>query len=283
MEFRAGDTTFDLERRVLLMGILNVTPDSFSGGDANSDVDTAVASGLRMLEDGADVIDVGGESTRPGAKPVDVEKESQRVIPVIRELSRRSNAVISIDTWKSEVAEQAIHAGASIINDVSGFKRDPDLKHVAASTKVGCVAMHMRGTPQTMQNFTDYVDLIREINDAFDDSMTTLMTAGVAETAISLDPGIGFSKTMQQNLLLMKRLDAFMSHGRPILLGPSRKSFIGLTLNLDEPKDRIWGTAATVAYGIAKGARIIRVHDVVEMKQVIDMTVAMEFSEGTNE
>ena len=280
MKFRTKSSAYDLSRRVLLMGILNVTPDSFSEGGIHYRYEDAVTAGLRMLEDGADIIDIGGESTRPGAEPVSVQEEVDRVIPVIQELSKQSDAAISIDTWKSKVAEEAVTAGASIINDISGFMRDPELKAVAAEAGVGCVAMHMRGTPQTMQDFTEYVDLIREIDDVFNDIMTTLVTAGVAEDAIVLDPGIGFSKTVEQNLQLVKHLDELQGHGRPILLGPSRKSFIGKTLGIDDPGDRVWGTAAAVAYGIAKGARIIRVHDVPEMRQVIDMASAMEFSEG---
>ena len=279
MKFHAGDRKFDLSRRVLLMGILNVTPDSFSENGVNQDATVAIDAGLKMVEDGADVIDVGGESTRPNATPVDADEEMRRIIPVIKELTKRTDVAVSVDTWKSNVAEAAVDAGASIINDVTGFRRDPKMKTVAAKKKCGCVAMHMRGTPQTMQSLTKYDNLVREINDRFRDIISELTAAGVAEDSISLDPGIGFAKTTSQNLTIIQRLDELCEHGRPILLGPSRKSFIGKILDREKPVDRIWGTAAVASYAISKGAGIIRVHDVPEMRQVIDMATAIKYEE----
>ena len=275
MKFTCCGNSFDLDRRVLIMGVLNVTPDSFSDGGDNVVPDLAIANALAMIDAGADIIDIGGESTRPGAEPVNAADELARVHPVICGLRKETDVPVSIDTWKSQVARDSIAAGAVIINDISGFNRDPVMKRVAADTGAGCVVMHMRGTPQTMQSQTDYDDLIGEIKAYFARALEDLKAAGVAPDNICLDPGIGFSKTAEQNLMLLRRLAEFGGYGRPILLGPSRKSFIGKTLGIDDPGARIWGTAAAVALGVGAGARIIRVHDVAAMRQVADMALAL--------
>lgn len=266
---------FDLSSRCLLMGVLNVTPDSFSEQGENYLPEPAIAAGLAMAAAGADLIDVGGESTRPGSQPVSAAEECRRVLPVLRGLRARLDLALSIDTCKAEVAAAALEAGADIVNDISGGHLNPALPGIAASYRAGVVAMHMRGTPLTMQEFCQYHDLIGELNQYFADTLATFVAAGVPREAVALDPGLGFSKTPAQNLELIARLGEFAGHGRPLLLGPSRKSFIGKTLNIVEPRERLWGTAAAVAVGIVRGARIVRVHDVAEMRQVRDLTLAI--------
>lgn len=251
-----------------LMGILNVTPDSFSDGGLYDDTDRAVTHALRMVDEGADIIDVGGESTRPGAPVVDADEESRRVVPVIRELAAQRRVVISIDTVKSTVARAAVQAGAAIVNDVSGLHADPLMVDVLRETGAGCVLMHMRGTPETMQTLTDYDDLIDDLRNYFKATMQAATDAGVCEEQFMLDPGIGFAKTAEQNLELINGLERFRELGRPILMGPSRKSFIGKLLPGTEPKDRKWGTAGAVACCVLRGADVVRVHDVDEMRQV---------------
>ena len=275
MIFTARDKTLDCSARPLIMGILNVTPDSFSENGANYQPDVAVANARRMIEQGADLIDIGGESSRPGADTVAAAEEQARVIPVICELRKSTDVLISIDTYKASTAAAAIAAGADIINDISGFHRDPAMKQVAAETGAGCIAMHMRGNSQTMQGLTDYADIIEEVASYFQETIAMLTTAGVKNSAIMLDPGIGFAKTVAQNLLLLRGLRQFQRLNHPLLIGTSRKSFIGRTLQLDDPTDRIWGTAATMAWSVACGAQVLRVHDIAEMRQVCDMTAAI--------
>jgi dihydropteroate synthase len=265
------------------MGILNVTPDSFSDGGRFFDPAQAVAQGLRMAADGADLIDVGGESTRPGSATVDAEAEKQRVIPVIAELSRRGAVPLSIDTWKAAVARAALDAGAVIVNDVSGLHRDPAMLNVLRDTGAGCVLMHMRGEPATMQTLTTYADLIGEIRDYFRDTLARAAAAGVAAARFILDPGIGFAKTAEQNLLLIRRLAEFRNLGRPVLVGPSRKSFIGALLPGTTPAQRGWGTAASVACAVLHGADIVRVHDVKEMRDVATVAAAIRDAGDTYE
>lgn len=257
------------------MAVLNVTPDSFSDGGSYSNVQGAVNKALEMIEQGADIIDIGGESTRPGALKISEEVELKRVIPVIKSIRKLSKIPISIDTTKSEVARQAIAVGADIINDISAFKIDPDMKKVALETGAGAMLMHMRGTPQTMQANLHYDDLLGEIKSYFSETIDELLSMGINKQALMIDPGIGFSKNVQQNLQLINRLDEFLDLDVPILLGTSRKSFIGKILNLEEPADRIWGTAASIAIGISKGAAVIRVHDIKEMKQVSSLSDAI--------
>jgi dihydropteroate synthase len=252
------------------MGIMNVTPDSFSEQGVNFSLEKAVAEAREMVSAGVAIIDVGGESTRPGAEPVSIAEEISRVVPFIAELRRFSEIPISVDTWKSAVAKEAILAGADIVNDVTGFHRDPELKNIVAKYNVGCIAMHMKGTPKSMQDSENlqYKNMIMEISLYFKETVMLLRGAGVCKENIMLDPGVGFSKTCEQNLELIRHLDKFRQLGFPILLGTSRKSFIGEILEEPNPKQRVWGTAATMTAGIINGADVIRVHDYKEMMQV---------------
>lgn len=265
---------FDLEKKVLVMGIVNVTPDSFSDGGDLADREKALDAALRMVDEGADLIDVGGESTRPGAMPVSLDEETGRVIPVIEALANRTSAPISIDTYKSAVAKRAVEAGASIINDISGLGMDREMAGVAASTGAGLVLMHMRGTPRDMQTNTDYADLVGEIRRLLCQSAEKAIEAGVKKENIAIDPGIGFGKTAAGNLLLLRRLSEFTGLGFPILVGASRKSFIGRTLGIDDPKDRLEGSLAAAVMAVMGGARIIRAHDVAQTRRAVDMTHA---------
>lgn len=262
----------DLSKRTHIMGILNVTPDSFSDGGLYLDTDKAVERSFEIEKEGADMIDIGGESTRPGALPLSPEEELSRVVPVIEKLKSRLRIPISIDTFKAEVAREAIKAGASIINDISGLRFDPEMVTVAAKYDVPVVIMHIKGTPRDMQINPVYQDLIGEIRHFLEEGISIAQKAGVDDDMIIIDPGIGFGKTFEHNLEIINRLDEFRSLGMPILLGPSRKSFIGKILDLP-PGDRLEGTAAAVAIGIMKGANIVRVHDVssiVRVARVVD-------------
>ena len=259
----------------VIMGILNVTPDSFSDGGRFLDPQVAVAQGLRMVQQGAGIIDVGGESTRPGAAAVPPDEQIRRVVPVIQALARETNACISIDTTSSKVATAALAAGAGIINDISALRFDRDMAALAAEKGVPVVLMHMLGEPGTMQGSPTYLDVVREVRDFLAERMAFATAAGIAQEQIVIDPGIGFGKTVEHNLLLMKKLEQFHSLGCALLVGPSRKSFIGKVLGIDDPADRLFGTAAAVARCTAAGAQIIRVHDVAEMSQVIQVTRAM--------
>lgn len=269
------DRVLDLETRPLVMGILNVTPDSFSDGSDHFDREKAVSAALRMVEEGADIIDIGGESTRPGADPVSLEEEVARVVPVIAAIRAKSNVAISIDTYKAEVARRAVAAGAGIINDISGLNLDPEMAAAAAQTGAAVVLMHMRGTPRDMQTDTSYADLVGEVYRLLDESMEKALCAGVKREAIALDPGIGFGKTPEGNLLLLRRLKEFTSLGRPLLVGASRKSFIGKFLGIPEPKERLNGSLAAAVLAVAGGARIIRAHDVAATRQAVDLAYAV--------
>lgn len=266
--------TFDFGRRTYVMGILNVTPDSFSDGGKFFNISDAVARGRQMLEDGADIIDIGGESTRPGADPVSAAEEVKRVIPVIRELSKIKGAIISIDTAKSKVAEAAINAGASIINDVTALKSDKKMASVAARHKVPVILMHMLGNPRTMQENPMYKDLISDIISCLQNSITLAIKGGVPKNRIIIDPGFGFGKTVEHNLDILRRLREFKVLGCPVMIGTSRKSTIGKILGLP-PENRMEGTAATITSAIANGANIVRVHDVREMSKVVKMSDAI--------
>ncbi len=281
---RVGAQTFAWGSRTYLMGILNVTSDSFSGDGLLAPpqaADAALEQARRFIQSGADILDVGGESTRPGAQTVTAEEELGRVIPVIESLAREfPAAVISIDTYKSVVAEEAIRAGASMVNDVWGFRADPQLASVAARHGVPAILMHNRSKPanaQVLQNLggryvgMEYENLLEEVKRELMESVEIARAAGLSDEKIILDPGIGFGKTVEQNLELLNRLDEVRALGFPLLLGPSRKSFIGYTLNLP-PDQRVEGTAAAVAVGIVRGADIIRVHDVEIMARVAKMT-----------
>jgi dihydropteroate synthase len=267
LTFAKGKYTLEWGRRTLIMGILNVTPDSFSDGGRYTDLDKAVQHAKEMIAAGADILDVGGESTRPGHEAVAADEEMRRVLPVIERLSKEVDIPISIDTYKADVAQAAIEAGAHIVNDVWGFKKDPRMARVCAELDCPVILMHNRETPYE----TDVIGgLVRDIRE----SVELAHLAGVRDENIILDPGIGFGKTHEQNLYVMKRLRDFTGLGYPVLLGTSRKSMIGNTLNLPVD-DRVEGTAATVALGIAKGVDIVRVHDVKEMARVARMMDAM--------
>ena len=271
---RCGGGALSLGGRTLVMGIVNVTPDSFSDGGEFLDHAAAVAQGLRCVMQGADLLDIGGESTRPGAAAVDADEECRRVVPVIERLAAETAVPLSIDTAKAAVARAALDAGATLLNDVTALRADPQMAAVAADSGAPLCLMHMQGTPRTMQQAPHYDDLMGEIVGALRESLALAVDAGVDEQQILVDPGIGFGKTLAHNLAILRRLPELRSLGRPILLGTSRKSFIGKTLGLPV-EERAFGTAATVAYGIAQGARIVRVHDVAEMSQVARMTDAM--------
>ena len=266
----------DLGRRGEIMGILNVTPDSFSDGGAYSGADAAVAHGLEMLDAGARIIDVGGESTRPGAAPVSREEEERRVLPVIEALAAaRPEALISIDTSKAAVAEAACRDGAVIINDVTGLRGDPRMAAVAAETGAGVVIMHMQGTPRSMQQAPAYRDVVAEVREFFEERYRTAVAAGIAAEAIVFDPGIGFGKTLDHNLALLRNLDRLTVADRPLLLGVSRKSFLGKIVGSEEIADRIGPTAVATAFARRLGVRLHRVHDVGINRDALRMAEAL--------
>jgi dihydropteroate synthase len=254
--------------RTYVMGILNVTPDSFSDGGEFNTLETAIGQAQHMLAAGVDLIDIGGQSTRPGAIEVSLETECDRVVPVIQKLREFTSIPISVDTDRAEVAEAAIAAGADLVNDVSGGMRDPQMLPVIARLGVPIVLMHMRGTPQTMQTLTDYADLIGELCQWLQQRVQAAIAAGISADRIILDPGIGFAKTCEQNLEILHQLPRLRSLGYPLLVGVSRKSFIGRILDRHDPKDRIWGTAAACTAAISGGADILRVHDVAPLWDV---------------
>ena len=260
--------------RALVMGILNVTPDSFSDGGLFLDPFAAADHAARMLEEGADIIDVGGESTRPAAEEVSTEDELSRVVPVVEAIVSRTGATVSIDTTKSRVARAALDVGAVIVNDVTAMRADPSMPDVITETGAGIVLMHMLGNPRTMQANPTYGDVVADVKAALIGWAGDALAAGVPDSAIVLDPGIGFGKTREHNLQLLKGIPSLCEPGFPILIGTSRKSFIGTTL--DVPVDeRLEGTGATVAWSVAQGAKIVRVHDVKEMVRVVRMTEAI--------
>lgn len=274
---RCRKRTFTLGKETLLMGVLNVTPDSFSDGGLYFDREKAIAHGLKMVEEGADFIDVGGESTRPGSKPIGLEEELRRVIPVIESLAKEVDVPISIDTYKSGVAQRAIEAGAEMINDISGLNLDPNLAHVAVREDVPLILMHIRGTPETMQKDVHYDSLFSEILRYLKESIKRAESAGVDPGQIIIDPGIGFGKTVEDNLLIIKNLSEFRILGKPILLGTSRKSFIGRILNA-EVTERLEGTLSSIAIGVLTGAHIIRCHDVLQAKRAIAVADAIRLA-----
>ena len=251
----------ELGKKTVIMGVLNVTPDSFSDGGQYFSTDRAVDQALALESDGADIIDIGGESTRPYAEKVSLEQELERVVPVIEELSKVVKVPISIDTYKSKVAESAIKAGASIINDISALRFDPAMTSVAKSSGVPVILMHMKGTPGDMQNNPEYLDLMGEIKNFFSEAVDRAEAGGIPRDMLILDPGIGFGKSFDHNLEIIRALKQLEDLGLPILLGSSRKAFIGNILD-KSPEERDTGTMATVAAGIMNGAHIIRVHNV---------------------
>ena len=268
--------TFDLTRRALLMGVVNVTVDSFSDGGQFVGVEAAVSQARRLAEEGAEIIDVGGESTRPGASPVPEGEEMRRVLPVIARLACDPRFVVSIDTMKPAVARAAMVAGAAIINDVSGL-RDPAMLDVARETAAGVIAMHMQGTPRDMQHAPHYDDVCVEIRDYFRQTYDRCLACGMIAARLAFDPGIGFGKALAHNLTLLRNLDFMRVAGRPLVLGVSRKSFIGRAIGSDAPDDRAWPTVALTSYGRARGANVIRVHDVRPNADALRMTEAISF------
>ena len=268
--WRCRDFTFDLNNQTLIMGILNVTPDSFSDGGNFISTNAAVEQARQMQEHGAHIIDVGGESTRPGSTPVSEQQELERVLPVIRALSKELLIPISIDTYKANIAAAAMDAGASIINDISGCRFDTKMPFVAASTKAGLVLMHIKGEPQNMQSNPHYENLLPEILDYLQQSINLAIKDGVDASQIVVDPGIGFGKRLKDNFQILNELRKFELLSRPILVGPSRKSFIGTVLDLP-PEERLEGTIAAVTAAIMNGANIVRVHDVKEVKRAVDI------------
>ena len=271
---KSTGTILPLGARTAIMGVVNCTPDSFSDGGQFTSAQAASDRALQMVDEGADIIDIGGESTRPGSDPVSEEEELNRVLPVIEILRRECTVWISIDTCKANVARPALDAGANIINDISGLRFDPDMPKVAAESKVPVVVMHILGEPKNMQLNPVYKDVVKDIYSYFSERITTLTQCGISRENIILDPGIGFGKTTEHNVILINNLHVFAKLQRPLLVGPSRKSFIGTLLNV-EVHDRLEGTAAAVALAITRGAHIVRVHDVKEMVRVAKVTDAI--------
>jgi dihydropteroate synthase len=263
-----------LGERTLVMGILNITPDSFSDGELFFEPHKAIEHGLLMAEEGADIIDVGGESSRPGSDPIPLDEELKRVIPVIEGLASRLEIPISVDTYKSQVAERATEAGAQMINDISGLRFDPQMPAVAARYDTPLIIMHIKGSPKTMQQDPSYEDLMSEIIGYLREGIEKAEQGGVDPQQVIIDPGIGFGKRIQDNLVIINRLDALNTLGRPLLIGTSRKSFIGAVLDLEVHQREI-GTLATVAVTALKGAHIVRVHNVAPARQTVDMVDAI--------
>jgi dihydropteroate synthase len=273
-DLRVGDRLLPTATRCLIMGVVNVTPDSFSDGGRYLDHRAAVAHGLALAAEGADLLDVGGESTRPGAGDVEEAVELERVLPVVQELARTAGVPVSVDTRKAAVARAALAAGASMVNDVSAGRHDPDLFHVAADAKAPLVLMHMRGTPATMQDDPRYDDVAAEVEAFLAERCQAAEAAGVDHEALVVDPGIGFGKRDQDNYALLDGLVRFSRLGHPVMVGTSRKGFIGRALGA--PVDqRLEGTAATVVWAVERGARIVRVHDVGPLVRTVRMTEAL--------
>ncbi|MEY2555069.1 MAG: dihydropteroate synthase [Verrucomicrobiota bacterium] len=262
--WKIGDKVVDLSKRGMIMGVLNVTPDSFSDGGEFFATDAAIAGGIKMALEGADIIDVGGESTRPGAEPVSVKEELRRVIPVIQGLRAKIAILVSIDTSKSEVADAALDAGASIINDVTAGRGDEKMLSLAAKRKAAIVLMHMQGEPRTMQKNPHYEDVVTEVVDFFRQQYGRALECDVDPMAIAFDPGIGFGKTLEHNLTLLKNLERLCVHDRPLAVGVSRKSFLGKLVDSSEMSERAVPTIALTAILRTRGADIVRVHDVKE-------------------
>jgi dihydropteroate synthase len=274
MIFRARQFEFVFPRPTLLMGVVNVTPDSFSDGGRFFDSAAAVARATELVAEGADMIDVGGESTRPQATPVSEAEELRRVLPVVEQLVRRVKVPVSIDTMKPAVAQAALQAGASIVNDVAAHRTDEAMWRVVAEAGAGYVAMHMQGTPQTMQLDPSYQDVVAEVNAFFEERLKCFARAGLREEQLVLDVGIGFGKTREHNLQLLAQLESFTKWQRPLLLGVSRKSFLG-HLPGAEVNERLPGSLACACHAVAAGAQIVRTHDVAPTRQAVQMTEAI--------
>ena len=275
--YRFGSVQYDFGVRTHIMGILNITPDSFSDGGMYQDVRSAVERGKKMESEGADFIDIGGESTRPGSDPLPLEEELHRIIPVIEALSSEVMIPISIDTYKSKVAEAGLKAGGVMVNDISGLTADPRMLNVVKDSAASVVIMHMKGTPRSMQKDPRYDNVVREVFDFLKQQSQIASENGIRQ--IFVDPGIGFGKTVEHNFELIRELESFGRLGHPILVGPSRKSFIGSVLGT--PVDnRLEGTAATVTASILRGASVVRVHDVLQMKRVAQIADLMKRNVG---
>ncbi len=275
----------EMGRRTLIMGVLNITPDSFSDGGHFFNTDIALAHGEKMAADGADILDIGGESTRPFSEAISEEEECRRVLPVIEQLAKRISIPISIDTVKSGVARRALDAGAAIINDISALRLDPDMANVAAKTGVPLILMHMKGTPKTMQVDPVYDDLLGEIRAFFEEAIDHAVKSGISRQKIIIDPGIGFGKTLTHNMTLINHLDAFSDLNVPILIGTSRKAFIRRLLKKADEKDIDpmlpiveTGTQASIAIAVLRGASIVRVHDVANTKNMLTVLDAIKQS-----
>jgi len=274
MELLAKGQTISFSDRPLLMGIVNVTPDSFFDGGRFLDPQAAVAHAWRLVEEGADLLDIGGESTRPGSVPVDETEERRRLIPVVTAVAKAVSVPISVDTSKAVVAKAAIDAGAVMVNDVTALRGDPAMVDAIVVSGVGVVLMHMQGTPQTMQKAPKYHDVVEEVEDFLAERVRFALERGVAKNQIMLDPGIGFGKTLAHNLDLLAQLRTFTKLGFPLLVGPSRKGFIGELVE-QSVQDRAWGTAGAIALAVEQGAHVLRVHDVAGMKDVVKVAAAI--------
>jgi dihydropteroate synthase len=275
MIWQTKNRTFDLSRHALIMGVLNVTTDSFSDGGRFIDVERAIAHGRELVAEGAGIIDVGGESTRPGAEPVPAEEELRRVLPVIERLAAdHPDCVVSIDTMKPAVARAAVAAGAGIVNDVTGL-RDPAMREVVRATGAGAIAMHMQGMPRDMQRAPQYGDVVGEIREFFRQTFGACLACGIDPMRLAFDPGIGFGKTVGHNLALLRSLDSMRVEGRPLVLGVSRKSFLGKVAGSDRLDDRSWPTVALTSYGRVRGANVFRVHDARPNMDALRMTEAI--------
>ena len=268
----------NLKKRTGIMGVLNVTPDSFSDGGKYISPEKGIERGIQIVQEGADIIDVGGESTRPGSEPIGVQEELDRIIPVIEGLLKDIQKPVSVDTYKSEVAEIALETGVHMINDIGAFRFDHNMPDVIKKYDVPCILMHIKGTPKVMQNNPEYKDLIGEIKNYFKERINFALKNEIRLENIIIDPGIGFGKKIKDNFLLLKRLGKFKIFGCPIMIAPSRKSFIGKTLNLP-PDQRLEGTAAAVTAGILNGANIVRVHDVKEISRVVKIADEILYSD----
>jgi dihydropteroate synthase len=274
-QWHLSDRILDLSQRPLVMGIVNVTPDSFSDGGLFASVDAAVAHGLELARQGADLLDIGGESTRPGATPVPLEEELRRVVPVVQQLAAASAMPLSVDTCKAEVARQCLDAGARIINDITALGGDVAMAEVVHAARAGAILMHMQGTPATMQANPHYGDVVSDIVRFFEARLRDLSAFGIARERLVVDPGIGFGKTVEHNLELLARLEEFQVLGRPLCLGVSRKGFLGKRLKRPV-QQRLAGSLAAVCYALSRGAaQIIRVHDVAETHDVVTVFQAI--------
>ena len=275
MIWKVRGQSLDLTHRALLMGIVNVTPDSFSDGGSFLDPLAACKQGLKLVEEGADILDIGGESTRPGSHSVPLEEEIQRVIPVIEKLRRETKALISIDTNKAPVAQAAMDAGADIINDITGLRGDANMTSVVSQSGAGVIIMHMKGTPRTMQDAPAYQDIMSEIGDFFRQSVALALSSDIDPMSIALDPGIGFGKTPEHNRQLLAGIGSFAKTGHPILVGASRKSFLGWLAGSSAMEDRFWPGVAITSLCRERGAKIFRVHDVKPHHDALRMTEAI--------